>query len=78
MPRRSIHLLILLAGAGVLGLAACDDATLTEPGHGDATVGMASIEQLAARHGPNINAELAELRQKTAKWHDIDAAIADG
>jgi hypothetical protein len=78
MFRRSIHALILLTGASALALVACDDAPPTEPGSADAAVGVASIDQLAERHGPNINAQLAELRQKTAKWHDIDAAVADG
>jgi len=66
---------LALIGATVLTLGACDSADTTTPSDVLAPIGNAEI----TRHGTisasrEQNTQLADLRQVTARFHDIEAA----
>lgn len=73
-----------IAAFAVVALAACDgsrspvapERTTADPGGGAATAGASSAGVTGG--SPEVNAALARVRAATAKYHDVDAAIADG
>ena len=66
-----------LAVLTLFGLAACTDAvpTVTEA---HSHVGRATASRGRGELGPEVLAQLAEVRQATARFHDLDAATAAG
>ena len=65
-----------LALAGILALAACADRTPLAP-HGALARSPELNDANLASNG-NDNAIIAELRRATARYHDVQAAVADG
>jgi hypothetical protein len=59
-----------------LALAACTGRGTTEPMMHDMDVSQ--LRGVAAANTPAINAGLARIRQATAKFHDLDSAVAAG
>lgn len=70
---RSRHLLAVLVTA--LLLASIGSPALA---HGGAAADPAQRGQALGRSSPGLGAELAQVRAATAKYHDIEVALADG
>jgi hypothetical protein len=71
---RRPHRLLVAATALLLS------ATLTTPAlaHGDTADGPSHRGQALGRLAPGVGAELAQVRAATARYHDVDVALADG
>jgi hypothetical protein len=69
------HLRQSFAIAGMLALAACADRTLAPRADVARTPGLTKAN--AATNG-DYYATLAEVRRATARYHDVEAALADG
>lgn len=67
--------LALLAAAALL--AACDDNS-SLPLAPDASLQSASLESASMQTAAAENRDLATLRRVTARYHDLNAALADG
>jgi hypothetical protein len=81
MSRRTTPTLVLLATVAVTALAcAGDPPTAARPAADPMADHIAHAAVVKGRgiYGPEVLAELAQVRRVTAPYHDLDKAIADG
>lgn len=80
MSRRPIFAAVALVAAGFIGLVACDGDmpnTATGPaGHDHEGTALDVMIQEESR--PEVRAQLVELRRLSARFHNIDGAVAAG
>lgn len=70
---------LALIGATALALSACDgDAPLEPQEQLDAVSLSSTTDLLSMPAAAEYNRALAQLRRATARYHDVDAALADG
>lgn len=80
MSRRPIFGAVALVAAGFIGLAACDGDTPTAASSAtDHDHDGTSLEVMIQDESrPEVRAQLVELRKLSARFHNIDGAIAAG
>ena len=78
MPMRKLRHLVIAAAAGVAATtAACSGDPLSQPAGRLAPDATADFTAADAGNSPQ-NSLLATVRGATARYHDVDAALADG